>query len=145
VGWRSGLLIVILVFGILFSMIYFTNTTTTTLQQPNEVAIVKILDGASNPDNRKFLDPQVVTVVIGVNNTVRWVSEDSTPHTFTTDDGYKDAYSGLFDTRERPQDQGGPFIMPGETFEFTFTRPGEYGYHGEPHPWIHGTVIVLPG
>jgi plastocyanin len=144
VGWRSGLLIVILVFGILFSMIYFTNTTTTP-QQPKEVAIVKILDGASNPDNQKFLDPQVVTVVIGVNNTVRWVSEDSSPHTLTTDNGYKDPDSGLFDVRERPQGEGGPFIMPGESWNFTFTQAGEYGYHGEPHPWIRGTVIVLPG
>lgn len=143
-GWRSGFLIAVLVFGILFSMIYFTNATTTP-QQPKEVAIVKILDGASDPNNQKFLDPEVVTVVIGVNNTVRWINEDSSPHTLTTDNGYKDPDSGLFDVRERPQDEGGPFIMPRESWEFTFTQAGEYGYHGEPHPWIRGTVIVLPG
>jgi replicative superfamily II helicase len=22
------------------------------------------------------------------------------------------------------------------------TRPGNYGYHSEPHPWMHGTVVA---
>lgn len=146
-GLRSSFLIVVLVFGVLFSMIYFSNTIAqqTKVQQP-QVVIVRIVDGASDPNNPKFLDPQVVTVVIGVNNTVRWVSEDTVPHTITSDSGYKDPSTGMpFNVRERPQEEGGPFVMPGNSWEFTFTQPGEYGYHGEPHPWMRGTVIVLPG
>jgi hypothetical protein len=33
------------------------------------------------------------------------------------------------------------FIQPNEYLEYTFTKAGEYGYHGK--PWMRGTVIVL--
>ncbi|MDH2907608.1 MAG: hypothetical protein PXX83_05905 [Candidatus Nitrosotalea sp.] len=32
----------------------------------------------------------------------------------------------------------------GKSFNFTFTRVGDFGYHGEPHPWLRGWVMVLP-
>ena len=35
--------------------------------------------------------------------------------------------------------------MPtGESYEFTFTEPGTFTYHGQPHPWQKGTIIILP-
>ena len=109
-----------------------------------EISVVTIPEGASLESNPPFLVPDVIKVKIGVNNTVRWVSEDTVPHVITTDTGYSDPYSGHFDTRERPAEEGGAFIMPGQIFEFTFTEAGEYPYHGEPHPWMQGAVIVLP-
>ena len=48
-----------------------------------------------------------------------------------------------FDSRARPEEEGGPFVMPGESYEFTFREPGRYDYHHESHPWMQGTVIVL--
>lgn len=36
--------------------------------------------------------------------------------------------------------KGSVLLPPGEAYEFTFTRPGEYGHHGK--PWQQGTVIV---
>jgi plastocyanin len=109
-----------------------------------EISTVIIPEGASSETNPPFLVPETIKVKIGVNNTVRWVSQDSVPHAITTDDDYTDPYSGSFDTRERAPENGGAFIMPGESFEFTFTKAGEHSYHGEPHPWMQGTVIVLP-
>jgi hypothetical protein len=44
-----------------------------------EPAIVRIVAGSSLEDNPEFLVPKVATVVIGVNNTVRWVNEDIVP------------------------------------------------------------------
>jgi FtsP/CotA-like multicopper oxidase with cupredoxin domain len=35
-------------------------------------------------------------------------------------------------------------IKPGQSYRFTFTEPGTFAYHTEPHPWMKGTVIVLP-
>jgi plastocyanin len=61
----------------------------------------------------------------------------------TSDDDYKDAYSGVFDSRERPEEEGGPFVMPGKEFEFLFTQAGQYSYHCEPHPWMKGKVEIV--
>jgi plastocyanin len=111
------------------------------ITSPKQKAIVRIPSGASDPNN-KSLDPEVINVVLGVNNTVIWVSEDTVPHSLTTDDEYVDPYSGKFDVRERPPEEGGAFIMPGRSWEFTFTQTGRFSYHGEPHPWMQGAVIV---
>jgi plastocyanin len=80
-------------------------------------------------------EPDVVTVVIGVNNTVKWVNEDSdvflgltvsVPHTITNPQGAFD--SGLLAT--------------GDTFTHVFTTPGTYYYHCDYHPWQKGWVVV---
>jgi plastocyanin len=111
--------------------------------EPSSTTNVGIADGSSNPNNPRFFVPNDIRAPMGLANLVVWTNDDTTPHTVTTDDGYRDAYSGLFDSRERPQDEGGPFVMPGETYEFLFTKVGEYAYHCEPHPWMKGTIEVV--
>jgi plastocyanin len=114
-------------------------------QRSKEISVVLIPQGASLESNPPFLIPKVITVKIGVNNTVRWVSQDTVPHAVTSDTGYADPLTDdAFDSKQRPAKHGGAFLIQGDTFEFTFTEPGEFGYHGEPHPWMQGTVIVLP-
>lgn len=104
----------------------------------SEVIIPK---GAANPSTTKTLDPATIDVTIGVNNTVRWINNDTVPHSVVSDIEYIDNNTGKkFDLSTETKDGG--FIMPGRYYEFTFTEPGTYGYHGEPHPWIRGTVIV---
>jgi plastocyanin len=34
-------------------------------------------------------------------------------------------------------------IKPGGTFEFTFTRTGEYLYHCTSHPYMQGRVEIV--
>jgi plastocyanin len=86
--------------------------------------------------------PDVITVKIGVNNTVRWVSQDTVPHGLNSDSGYIEPITGAaFDTMQSSELRGS-FLGQGDTFEFTFIEAGEFGYHGEPHPWMQGTVIV---
>ncbi|HKU49715.1 MAG TPA: plastocyanin/azurin family copper-binding protein [Nitrososphaera sp.] len=97
-------------------------------------ANIRILEGSSLASNPPYLDPEATTVVIGVNNTVQWINEDTVPHNVVSD-------SGLFDSGE---DLATGFIMPEGGYSFTFTEQGRYGYHGEPNPWIQGTIIVLP-
>jgi len=38
---------------------------------------------------------------------------------------------------------GGSTLRPGDTYEFTFTNAGTFGYHGVPHSWNKGKVTVL--
>jgi|GEM_PF-658097 plastocyanin len=71
--------------------------------------------------------PQSITVVIGINNTVTWVSHSYSIDTVTSS-------NGAFDS--------GP-LSSGQTFTYTFTKPGVYQYYCEYHPWMKGTVYVL--
>ena len=90
----------------------------------NAVHVSIILGAASyatgyNPDN--------ITVVIGVNNTVIWTNNDNEPHTVT-------ALDGSFNSGN---------MNPGDTYTYTFTKPGTYPYTCTYHPWMHGYVTVI--
>ncbi|HEV2227303.1 MAG TPA: plastocyanin/azurin family copper-binding protein [Nitrososphaerales archaeon] len=76
--------------------------------------------------------PDTVTIVIGVNNTVFWTNSDDsgTPHTVTYKSGPDNSLAS-------------PTLNRGETYTFTFTTPGTYGYYCTFHPAVMtGTVIV---
>jgi len=75
-------------------------------------------------------EPDNITVVIGVNNTVIWTNNDNEPHTVTASDGSFDSGN----------------MNPGATFTYTFTKPGSYTYICTYHTWMRGYVTVLqPG
>ncbi|HJS83320.1 MAG TPA: plastocyanin/azurin family copper-binding protein [Nitrososphaera sp.] len=109
---------------------------------PPEETVIEIVEGSSLESNPEFFVDEDARATIGINNRVVWENMDTVPHTVTTDNDYVDAYSGLFDTRATP-DVGGGFVMPGETYEFLFTKVGEYPYHGEPHPWMQGSIEII--
>ncbi|MCI0559178.1 MAG: plastocyanin/azurin family copper-binding protein [Nitrososphaera sp.] len=106
---------------------------------PQESSAVSIAEGASLPTNGRFFVPKDVRATIGINNKVIWTNTDITAHTVTTDDGYVDLINGPFDSTP----QLGSLILPGKTFEFTFTKVGEYAYHCEPHPHMQGSIEVV--
>lgn len=90
---------------------------------------VMILRGAVVAENQS-LDPKVISVVLGKNNTVVWINGDDTPHGIASDKGDNDVWrTGT--------------ILPGESASVIFNQTGVFEYHGEPHPWITGKVIVL--
>jgi plastocyanin len=62
------------------------------------------------------------------------------PFSFDSGNGYIDPVSGNFSTFAQVKDG---ILLPGQSFNFTFTRPGNYSYYGIPGPFIQGTVIVL--
>lgn len=90
---------------------------------------VTILEGAVIEGNES-LDPEVITVVLGKNNTVTWINRDDTAHIFTSDFENNSWSTGL--------------LNPGESSSVTFNKTGIYEYHGTPGPWITGSVVVLP-
>jgi len=112
--------------------------------EPKQTASVNIVVDASLPGVVKPFDPKEVRAVLGLSNKVVWTNKDTIPHTVTTDNEFKDPYSGIFDVQSRPAEDGGPFVMPGKTFEFLFTQEGEYAYHCVPHPQMKGAVKVVP-
>ena len=103
-----------------------TKTTTTVPQSP-KLSHVTILKGAAADVNSPGYEPQTVTVVIGVNNTVVWSNSDTIFHTVTATDGSYN--SGT--------------IFSGQDWSHTFVKPGVYSYYYcQYHPWMKGTVIV---
>jgi plastocyanin len=72
-------------------------------------------------------DPQATTVKKGV--TVKWTNTGKLPHTVTKEEG------------PGPDFDSGT-LQPGDTYEETFTTPGEIAYHCTIHSGQNGAITV---
>jgi plastocyanin len=86
-------------------------------------ARVKVVD-APDPNQPKGYEPADLTVKVG--QAVTWQNTGKEGHTVTADDNSFD--SGM--------------KQHGESWQYTFTKPGQYAYHCIPHPWMKGVVKV---
>ena len=109
------------------------------IANPPGTTIIRIVEGASLESNPEFMVPKTANLTLGINNRVSWINEDHVLHAIVSDTNYKDPVSGYFNSLVQVD---GGYVMPGDTFDFTFTEAGEYGYHHEPHPWAQGKIIV---
>ena len=73
----------------------------------------------------KYL-PGPITVSLGT--TVRWTNEDQALHTVTSEDS-----GGPLQSKELEQ---------GESYEYTFRKPGQYDYYCVVHPFMKSGVTV---
>jgi plastocyanin len=111
---------------------------------PSQTTKVTIVKDASLQSNPKNFVPKDVRGVLGVSNKVVWTNDDGVPHTVTGDDPqYIDKINGPFDSLQQQESVPGGFILPGKTFEFTFTAAGTYTYHCTPHPFMQGKVEIV--
>jgi plastocyanin len=103
---------------------------------PPPITIVQVAmpKGAGVPSGAPGFAPDNITVVIGVNNTVNWTNDDTVAHTVTADNT----------TGGNPVFNSGNMPI-GSMFNYTFTAPGYYPYVCAYHPWMTGSVTVLPG
>jgi manganese oxidase len=95
---------------------------TTATSIPDNSTVVRIV---ANAGSNSF-SPNPVDLKIGETVTVIWINDDSGRHTVTSKDGVFD--SGM--------------LGKGQSFSFTFDKPGEYPYFCEPHPNMMGIVVV---
>jgi plastocyanin len=93
------------------------------------VTVSMVPGSGSNTSIGKAYSPDPVTVVIGVNSTIEWVNNDNAPHTVTANDASFESGN----------------VAQGQSFTFTFSKPGTYQYHCIYHPWMTATVIVKAG
>jgi nitrite reductase (NO-forming) len=77
-------------------------------------------------DGEQPADYSVNILRIRVGTTVTWTNDDDQMHTVT-------AVEGMFDSG---------FLMPGDTWSYTFQQAGEFEYFCLPHPWMRAKVIV---
>ena len=93
----------------------------------HEKADVIIPHGSAQPEHKMPLVPKEITVVLGKNSTVTWRNLDDVASTLVADHG----------------EFGTSLMLPGQASSITFNQTGTFGYHGSPHPWKTGKVIVL--
>ncbi|HEV8406261.1 MAG TPA: hypothetical protein VGQ13_10210 [Nitrososphaera sp.] len=158
-GYKIALLIgMVATTAVILSVITQLPTSAQAIRSPT-ITTIRIAPESSDPGADTDFEPKVTTVVIGVSNTVKWINTDNVVTWIRADN--KNFDPGFFAATEIP---GGTtttlpsgeivstpsdlstkipnVLAPGEYFEYTFTVPGEYGFHGK--PWQHGTIIVLP-
>ena len=105
---------------------------------PTDTVKVSIIEGSSQPSQQRNFEPKEIRGTLGINNKIIWTNVDTTAHTVTTDNQYNDQISGPFNSIDSIG-----LILPQKTYEFTFTKDGEYPYHCEPHPWMTGKVTIV--
>lgn len=124
-----------------------TTTTTTTSTSTTSAQVVSTITtsaskvqvviplGVGTNMSLNF-EPSVLTVVVGVNNTIEWVDQDSSaPHTVTATSVPSGAT--MFNSNSSTP------LTKGSTFTVTLTVPGTYHYHCSFHPaWMMGTIVV---
>ena len=69
-------------------------------------------------------NPNTITIKAGTN--VTWINQDSAIHDVSSD-------SGAFASSD---------LSKGEKYTHNFTKPGEYPYHCNEHPYMKGKIIV---
>ncbi|MEU1804252.1 cupredoxin family copper-binding protein [Streptomyces sp. NPDC019937] len=72
--------------------------------------------------------PRTLTITAG--DTVTWVNQDTAPHDVKTTSGPAAIHS--------------PMLDKGQTWSFTFTAAGSYGYLCTVHPGMTGSLVVKP-
>src|SRR5215213_3869759 len=91
---------------------------------PGETADGEATTGTSIEIKDYAFTPPKLTVSAGT--TVTWTNNDAVPHTATASDG-------TFDSGN---------LNPGQSFAFTFAKPGDYAYACQYHAGMTGTIVV---
>ncbi len=99
------------------------------------VGVKVIMPNGVNLNHALNFEPSTIVLVIGVNNSVTWVNQDTTDHTAT----FSVVPAGV-----TPASVSAGDVPPGTSFgPVTFTVAGTYEYHCQFHPgWMRGTIIV---
>lgn len=109
--------------------------------------VVNIPKGSANPEvditnlsPRQWYDPREIS--INVNETIRWINNDTEPHTVTSGLG-GGLNSLLTNSQGKPDglfDSG--LFSAGDSISIKFNNSGTFLYFCTIHPWMEGTVHV---
>lgn len=131
-----GLATVLVVVAIIIFVVSGKKTDTAKSTDSSRSAATSETAKSANPDatatssvtiSNFAFSPANITVKAGT--TVTWTNNDDVGHTVTADSASSDAPDSKSFTK-------------GETYSYTFKKAGTYTYHCQPHPYMHGTVVV---
>ncbi len=124
----SGLLAVALVSGVLLAL----PMTLPVVHAQSTVMVSETL-GSGNFSGAPGYTPDMITVVIGINNTISWTNNDvGHNHTVT---------SQIIPTGAAPFNSGN--MVKNAVYTVTLTTPGLYRYGCSYHPWMGGIIDVV--
>ena len=144
VGAAAVMLLMLFVYGLsLFlatpSHLSVSNNSSSSLsqQQPtsgqNGNVITVMIPKTAGVFGGSNFTPANITVVIGINNTIKWVNEDSLSSHSITSLSIPNGFP-KFDP---------VFIDYGHSYTMKLTVPGTYVYYCLWHPgWLRGTIVV---
>jgi len=99
---------------------------TISVRSGGSASVQVIIPAGTGSNTHQTYQPSIITIVLGVNNTVTWVNNDGVAHTVTASDSSFDS---------------GP-LEAGSSWSHTFTAVGTYQYSCSYHSWMKGTVVV---
>ena len=115
--------------------------------QDSKNHIVTIPKGSANPEvditkftAKQWYNPSPIT--INVNDTVKWINNDTEPHTVTSGLGGGMA-SAATNSKGKPNglfDSG--LFKPDSSYSLKFNKSGTFNYFCTIHPWMEGIVNV---
>lgn len=113
--------------GLFLSSLVLAMMVVISATAPANAETVEVKMGADS--GMLAFQPAEVTIKAG--DTVKWVNNKLAPHNVVFDGAPELSHKGLA-------------FSPGESFEVTFSEPGEYNYYCEPHrgAGMNGKVIV---
>jgi len=103
-----------------------TPTTQSTTNTNNQTSVKPTGENEISIQNFSF-SPASLTVKKG--KSVKWINQDSVPHTATENDGKNGPSS--------------PELAPGQSYSFTFNETGVFHYHCTLHSNMTGVVTVV--
>jgi plastocyanin len=149
---RTGLLSLVAIAAVATSVLALTGLATTTTRAPKPAApavnlaalqhsSAQSLQALGNQAAPRAASAVQVTIqnyafspaslTIPAGTTVVWTNKDTAPHTVTVSSG--------------PATFSSPNLQQGDTFTYTFTKPGTYSYYCAVHPNMTASVTVTGG
>jgi plastocyanin len=125
----------------------YAAATTNTKSSGTKSFTVIIPKGSANPEiditklgPRQWYLPSHIS--IGVNNTVKWINNDTEAHTVTSGigSGIESLQNNKRGTPNGIFDSG--LFKPGQSWTHIFMTPGTYNYFCTIHPWMEAVVTV---
>ena len=134
--WLIAIIVVVIVGAVLIFKKGGTPDQTQTQLTPTPVVSGPAINDALSTDNtisifEQSFNPSFITVMAGT--TVTCTNNDGMTHQIVSDQD-----STLTDLSS-------PVLNPGDTYKYTFTQVGSWGYHCSLHPDEAGQVEVITG
>lgn len=83
-------------------------------------------------------------IKVKVGTTVTWTNQDTMEHDVMAEHDHSgEAHDGLSHHEVVSDTFGSALLAKGESYSFTFTKPGIEAYHCSPHPYMKGSVTVV--
>jgi amicyanin len=92
-------------------------------------AVNEVQSGTVSMNIQDF-DFQTEKLKVKVGTKVTWTNKDDARHDVTPDS-------------ESPDFVASKLLAKGESYSFTFEKPGTYAYHCSPHPYMKASVEVI--